>query len=707
MSDSTPTWKQPSLGDPLQYIKGVGPKRAQLLKKLDLNTVEDCLYFLPFRYEDRTEVKTAASLMAGEWVTFLGQVVDAGVIRIGRRRKIFEMVLKDDTGMVRAKWFQFNETYFADKFPIGQQVILSGKPSPRGRAGLEFVHPDIERVEGEEPEEIGSILPVYHITEGLSLKAMRAIQRNVVEKYVGCVEEILPEEILHRQGFPGRAEAFRLAHTPPRDTSPRDLDRFKTPAQRRLIFEEFFVLQLGLAYRRMHSREDTKGQAFKTRGPLIRDFVKLLPFELTGAQKRVLGEIMDDLEKPRPMNRLLQGDVGSGKTIVALTALLTTVENGAQAALMVPTEILAEQHFLNIQTYCRKLGLHLELMTSALTTSKKKALLESIEAGRTSIVVGTQALIQKTVRFHRLGLVVIDEQHRFGVLEREALNKKGWHPHVLIMTATPIPRSLALTLYGEMDVSLLDELPPGRQPITTRIFYENRHQAAYELMGRELDAGRQAYVVCPLIEESETSDLKAAQEVHEHLVREWPGRTIALVHGKLKQDERQKIMADFKSGAIQVLVATTVIEVGIDVPNATVMVIEHAERFGLSQLHQLRGRVGRGAHNSQCLLIAYPAVSGDGKARLEAITQSSDGFRIAEEDLKIRGPGDFMGTRQSGMPLLRVANLLRDFQALELARKEAFRLIDLDPGLADPAHRGLKRALSGVLGERMKLLDVI
>jgi ATP-dependent DNA helicase RecG len=707
MSDNNPSWKKTSLSDPLQFIKGVGPKRAELLKKLDLNTVEDCLYFLPFRYEDRTEVKDAAHLVPGQWVTFVGQVADAGAVRIGRRRKIFEMVLKDDTGMVRAKWFQFNEAYLTDRFPVGQRVIVSGKPGARGRAGVEFIHPDMERVEDEGPGEIGNILPVYHITEGLNLKAFRAIQRNVVEKYADIAEEILPEEILRRQGFPRRAEAFRLAHLPPRDTNPRDLDRFKTPAQRRLIFEEFFILQLGIAYRRMHSESDTKGQVFKTRGPLIRDFVKLLPFELTGAQKRVLGEIMDDLEGPHPMNRLLQGDVGSGKTIVALTALLTAVENGTQAALMVPTEILAEQHYLNLLPYCRKLEVHLELLTSALTPAKKQALSESIEAGRTHIIVGTQALIQKTVRFHRLGLVVIDEQHRFGVLEREALNKKGWHPHVLIMTATPIPRSLALTLYGEMDVSLLDELPPGRQPITTRIFYENRHQAAYDLMGRELEAGRQAYVVCPLIEGSETSDLKAAEEVHEALVRKWPGRTVALVHGKLKQDARQKIMTDFKNGDIDVLVATTVIEVGIDVPNASVMVIEHAERFGLSQLHQLRGRVGRGAHTSQCLLIAYPAISSDGKARLEAISQSADGFRIAEEDLKIRGPGDFMGTRQSGMPLLRVANLLRDFKALELARKEAFRLIDSDPKLADPAHRGLRKALSGALGERMKLLDVI
>ncbi len=707
MRESTPSWKTPSLNDPLQFIKGVGPKRAVLLKKLGLNTVEDCLFFLPFRYEDRTDVRDAASLTAGEWVTFMGEVVEAAELRIGRRRKLFEMVLKDNTGLVRAKWFQFNEAYMQEKFPVGQRVVVSGKPGPRGRAGLEFVHPDIERVEDEDPAGIGGILPVYHVTEGLGQKAFRAIQKNVVEKYAGLVEEILPAEVLRRQNFPGRAEALLMAHQPPKEASAPDLDRFRTPAQQRLIFEEFFLLQLGLAYRRTHSRDEAKGHAFKTRGPLIRDFVKLLPFELTGAQKRVLGEIMDDLGEAQPMNRLLQGDVGSGKTIVALTALLTAVENGAQAAIMVPTEILAEQHFLNIQPYCRKLDLKVELLTSALTAAKKQALLESVEAGRTGIVVGTQALIQKSVGFHRLGLVVIDEQHRFGVLEREALNRKGWHPHVLVMTATPIPRSLALTLYGEMDVSLLDELPPGRQPIVSRLYYDNRREAAYEFMGRELDAGRQAYVVCPLIEGSEASDLKAAAEVHEQLSGVWPGRTVALVHGKLKQEERQRIMTDFKQGKIHVLVATTVIEVGIDVPNATVMVIEHAERFGLSQLHQLRGRVGRGGHASHCLLIAYPPISADGKARLEAICKSTDGFTIAEEDLKIRGPGDFMGTRQSGMPQLRVANLLRDFKALELARREAFRLIDQDPKLAGREHQNLKRALSGLLGERMKLLDVI
>ena len=704
--------KKNSLQDSLQYIKGVGPKRAMLLEKLGLKTIEDCLYFLPFRYEDRTQVRKIAELVPGERVTFLGEIVDTGTTRAGPRRKIFEALVKDETGTIRARWFQFHEQYMTAKFPVGSRVVFSGKPeySRYQGGGLEVIHPDAEPVTGDETEtpEMGRIIPVYHTTEGLHMKSLRAILKNVIDGYADLEEEILPEEIIRRHQFPARADAIRSVHFPQPELPVKDLDHFRTPAQRRLIFEELFLIQLGLGFKRKHAQQTAHGKAFTTRGPLIAKFIKLLEFELTGAQKRILGEVMDDLEQDRPMNRLIQGDVGSGKTVVALICLLTAVENRTQAALMVPTEILAEQHFLNIEPFCRKLGISIELVTSALSAREKKAVQKKIADGEIQIVVGTHALIQKTIQFHNLGLAVIDEQHRFGVLQREAIGKKGTHPHILIMTATPIPRSLALTLYGEMDVSFLDEFPPGRQPIVTRLFYESKREQAHAILQREVDKGRQAYVVCPLIEESETLDLKNAMDVQEYLQNDLlPDRVVRLIHGKMKKEERQRIMSEFLAGKIHILVATTVIEVGIDVKNATLMIIEHAERFGLSQLHQLRGRVGRGKHASQCLLIAYPPFSEEGKARLEAIQKSGDGFVIAEEDLKIRGPGDFMGTRQSGMPILRAANLIRDIKILESARKEAFALIDRDPGLKNPEHRNLRQSMHQYLGSRLDLLNII
>lgn len=705
--------KKYSLDDALQYIKGVGPKRALLLEKLGLKCIEDCLFFLPFRYEDRTLVKKIADLVPGERVTFTGEIVVAETQRIGRRKKILEIQIKDNTGTISAKWFRFRELYMVEKYPIGSKVIVSGKPeiSRYQGGGLEVTHPDMEVIsltENETPE-IGKLIPVYHSTEGLHIKTLRAILNRVVETHAFLLKEILPDEILRRHNFPSRSTALYQVHLPTNDLPVKDLDHFRTPAQKRLIFEEFFLIQIGLAFKKQHiPKSVVRGKAFKTRGPLIGKFIKLLKFELTQAQKRILGEIMDDLEQDKPMNRLIQGDVGSGKTVAALICLLTAVENKTQCALMVPTEILAEQHFLNIQPYCEQLGVSIELVTSALPAKEKKIILQKIQEGETQIVIGTHALIQKSIEFKNLGLAVIDEQHRFGVLQREAIGKKGGHPHILVMTATPIPRSLALTLYGEMDVSFLDEFPPGRQPITTKLFYEPKRDQAYAILRQEADKGRQAFVVCPLIEESETLDLKTAIEVQEYLQNQlFPDLTIRLIHGKMKKEERQQIMAEFKAKKIDVLVATTVIEVGIDVPNATLMIIEHAERFGLSQLHQLRGRVGRGQHASQCLLIAYSSVSEDGKARLDAIQKSNDGFVIAEQDLKIRGPGDFMGTRQSGMPILRVANLIRDIKILESARKEAFALLDRDPGLKHPEHQNLKQTMQSYLGDKLNLMNII
>ena len=700
-----------SLDDPLQFVKGVGPKRADLLKKINLKTISDALFFLPFRYDDRSQVKKIIELIPGEMVSFIGKVIDAGTIRIGRRRKIFEALVQDDSGFTRVKWFQFNESYMAGKIKVGSELIFSGKPAHNKRGGgIEMIHPDIESGPGKVPEslEIGRIVPIYHSTEGLHLKSLRTIMKNVVDDYKDLVEEFLPEKILKRYKFPIRNKAIQRAHFPPVDTSTNLLEKFQDPSQKRLIFEEFFLLQLALAFKKRHLEIEERGRPFKTRGETIRRFLKLLKFDLTGAQKKVLGEIMDYLEKKEPMNLLLQGDVGSGKTVVALTALLTGVENECQAALMAPTELLAEQHFLIIRPFCDALNINIQLVTSTGTAKEKSYIRNCIEDGTTQIIVGTHALIQKKIEFSNLGLIVVDEQHRFGVLQREALGKKGLVPHVLIMTATPIPRSLALTLYGDMNVSFLDEFPPGRKPIKTRLFYENARETAYSLLEKDVKEGRQAYVVCPLIEESESIDLKAAIDVCSELQnRRLPNLTVQLIHGKLKKEERQKIMAEFKDGKIDVLVATTVIEVGIDVPNATIMLIEHAERFGLAQLHQLRGRVGRGKHASKCFLIARHALTEDGKARLSAIVKSRDGFAIAEEDLRIRGPGDFTGTRQSGMPLLRAGNLLRDIKLLELSRLEALDLIAKDPQLEAPEHAKLKDVLRRTLGDQMNLMQVI
>lgn len=699
----------PSLDDPIQFIKGVGPRKAILFEKLGLTSIEDCLYFLPFRFEDRTQLKKISQTVPGEYVTLTGEVLNSGTMFMGRRKRLFEVIVQDETGVIRAKWFRFNESYMKEKFKTGQKIILSGKPTVNKRSGLEIIHPDTEQVTGENVSslEIGKIVPVYHVTDGLHLKSMRTIINNVLDKYLHLIEEFLPDDLALRHNFPSRAEALAQAHFPPQGSSLKELDSFKTPAQKRLVFEELFLIQLGLACRKNRAKGEHPGTPFKTRGELIKRFVKILPFTLTRAQKRVLGEIMEDLEKEKPMNRLIQGDVGSGKTIVALTALLTAVDNGTQSALMVPTEILAEQHYLNIRPFCEKLGIEISLVTSALKGKERQSHFENIQTGRTQIVVGTHSLIQKDIQFKKLGLAVIDEQHRFGVIQREAIGKKGDHPHLLIMTATPIPRSLALTLYGDMDVSLLDEFPPGRREIVTDLFFENRREKAYSIMEKQLQQGRQAFVVCPLIEESEVIDLKAAVTVFDFIQEHLPKFTACLIHGKLKKEERQDIMARFLKKEIQVLVSTTVIEVGIDVPNATVMIIEHAERFGLAQLHQLRGRVGRGSHASHCLLMAYHPISEEGQARMKAMQNSNDGFIIAEEDLKIRGPGDFMGTRQSGMPLLKIANLLRDIKVLEIARKEAFHLINRDPGLTDQKHQRLKKALQRFLGNYMELMEVI
>jgi ATP-dependent DNA helicase RecG len=530
--------------------------------------------------------------------------------------------------------------------------------------------------------------------------------KNAVDLFAPKAFSGIPEEVCQRQNLIPLSEAFRKAHFPDAEDNISLLNEGKSPAHRRLIFDELFFLEIGLALRRSGTVMET-GIAFPVTHLYTNQLCKLLPFALTPAQERVLSEIESDMRLPHPMNRLLQGDVGSGKTIVALMAGLMAIEGGYQMALMAPTEILAEQHFLNIRPLVEKLGLRTALLTSSLKKSQKETLGEEIHAGKIHMVIGTHALIQEGVEFQRLGLVIIDEQHKFGVLQRVSLKKKGYNPDVLVMTATPIPRTLAMTLYGDLEVSVIDQLPPGRGTITTRVFNEKERFRVYRILREEISKGKQAYVVYPLVEESERLDLKDATQMAKHLQRDiFPEFRVGLIHGRLKSEEKETIMADFKSQRIHILVSTIVIEVGIDVPNASVMVIEHAERFGLSQLHQLRGRVGRGKDPSQCLLIAQYPRSEEAQRRLRVMEQTTDGFKIAEEDLAIRGPGELLGTQQSGLPDFRVANFVRDIQLLGEARKEAFSIISRDPILSLPEHLFTKETLKERWKGRLELATI-
>lgn len=685
-----------SWNTPVQYLKGIGPKRAILFQKLGVETLEDLLYFFPFRYEDRSQLKKIAYLKTGEEQTILGEVRAVSLVETSRRRmKIVDLAVGDETGLLHAKWF--NQPYLKDLFKNGEKVMLSGKVKANYYGGLhlEMESPQYEKVDDEEPQlHVGRIVPIYHETKGLTSRQIRSLMKSVLNQYGLKLPEMLPAGLLKKYQFPPLFEAVHELHFPTAGLELSELNLGKSAAHLRLSFDELFLLQLGLALRKKGLMEKEPGVAFRTDGPLENQFRSLLPFRLTGAQEKVISEIKKDMSSIYPMNRLVQGDVGSGKTLVALTAILIAIENGYQAALMAPTEILAEQHFLSLKEYLDKLGRSSLLLTSDMKKRSKEEALERVKSGLVDLVIGTHALIQEGVEFKKLGLAVVDEQHKFGVLQRAKLTQKGYRPDVLIMTATPIPRTLALTLYGDLNVSVIDELPPGRSAIKTVLFHDKQRERAYRLIEDELKKERQAYVVCPLVEESEKVDLKAAIETFAHLQKEvFPHRRIGLLHGKLRREEKESIMHDFKERRIDLLVATTVIEVGIDVPNATVMLIEHVERFGLAQLHQLRGRVGRGKEQSYCCMVAGYALSREGKQRLDAMVKSSDGFKIAEVDLEIRGPGEFFGTRQSGIPELRVANLMRDLSILESAREEAFEWVKQHPALDDAESRPLRAFL--------------
>ena len=537
------------------------------------------------------------------------------------------------------------------------------------------------------------IVPVYSETEGLRQKTLRKLVKSLLEDYVGQLSSPIPRQILERQRLMDFGEAFRYAHFPPDEASVERLNGFRSEGHRRIVFDEFFFLELGLALRKRGKALET-GFSFRAEGGLSRKLMELLSFPLTKAQERVIAEIRKDMEKPYPMHRMIQGDVGSGKTLVAIAACLHVVECGYQTAIMAPTEVLAEQHYLNLHRWVEPLGIRVALLTGGLRGSEREDLCQGIRRGEVQLVIGTHAVIQEGVEFRNLGLAIIDEQHRFGVVQRGLLKKKGKHPDVLVMTATPIPRTLAMTVYGDLDVSVLDEMPPGRVPVETKVFPESARERVYRLIEEEVRKGRQAFIVYPLVEESEKVDLRDATRMAEHFRKEvFPECRIGLLHGRMRSDEKEAVMVAFKRGELQILVATTVIEVGIDIPNASIMVVEHAERFGLSQLHQLRGRIGRGRHPSKCLLLTQYRASEEARVRLRAMERTSDGFQIAEEDLALRGPGEWLGVRQSGFPEFRVGHFLRDTAILAEARKEAFELVEEDPELIHPSHRTLKEIL--------------
>ncbi len=678
------------LQDRLQYLTGVGPQRATLLSRLGLETIEDALFFVPGRHEDRSRLTPFRELAEGIAQSCAGTVVRVNPPPRGVPRVPLSVSFRDGTGYLTAVWF--NQPYLEEKFDKirerQQRVFLHGRIARFRNGPLQMQHPDYEVVEDDEDETLhtGRLVPIYPLTEGLPQRWLRSLLWRVVAEHAAKVPESLPEAIRRRRRLSALPDAVRAIHFPQTEEN-------LAAARRRLVFDDFFLLQLGLAILR-HREERARGIPIAPPGDLVARLRRALPFTLTRAQERVWEEIRRDLAVPHPMNRLLEGDVGSGKTVVAALAILTAVEAGCQAAVMAPTEILAEQHLLTLRQWLPPLDVPVELLTSAIKGRERQVLLDGAKSGEIPCLVGTHALIQEGVEFRRLGLAVVDEQHRFGVVQRATLREKGDNPHVLVMTATPIPRTLALTLYGDLDVSVINEMPPGRQPIVTVARPEGARAQIYAFLRQQIKEGRQVYVVCPLVEESEVMDLKAATEMAERLKMEiFPDLKVGLLHGRLSFAEKEAVMRAFKDGQTHILVSTTVIEVGIDVPNAAVMLVEHAERFGLSQLHQLRGRVGRGPWKSYCILLESGTLSAEARRRMDAMTETQDGFRIAEVDLELRGTGLFFGTSQSGHSDLRVADLLLDRGILEEARPEAFALVAADPDLRHPEHRVLRKAL--------------
>jgi len=693
----------PVLGTPLQYLKGVGPRRAADLERVGLVTVEDLLYRFPLRYEDRSRLQSIGSLKPGGSASIAGRVVACG-LRSTRRPgfKIFEAAIDDGSGSLRAVWL--NQPFLRDIFARGQHVVLYGLVEMRGSLSLQITNPQYEILDDEDGETIhtGRIVPVYEKAGAVTPKMQRRLVFDALQRLPPDLPDPLPDDVRARLALPARGAALLATHFPPADADLGSLNLFATPAQRRLIFEEAFLFQMGVLARRQTAAAERKPIAIHVDDRIRESARAVLPFRLTNGQKHALKEIVDDMQRAQPMNRLLQGDVGAGKTIVALLAAIVAMENGLQVAFMAPTEVLAEQHFANIARLLQASRFRVALLTGSTTSAARKTQLAEIASGAAQLVVGTHALVQGDVAFRQLGLAVIDEQHRFGVLQRATLRAKGLHPDVLVMTATPIPRTLALTVYGDLDVSMIRELPAGRVPVRTAAKPESRRDEVYAFVRGQLEAGRQVYVVYPLVEESAKVDVKAATEMAEHLAHAvFPEYRVGLLHGRMKADAKDRVMKAFAAGDLPVLVATTVIEVGVDVPNASVMIVEHAERFGLSQLHQLRGRVGRDRHQSFCFLMYQSPLTEDARERLKALTETTDGFEIAERDLTLRGPGDFFGTRQAGVPTFRLIDLVRDRELLDVAHREASRYF----AGAVPEAASLDRLLHA-WQERFRLIEV-
>jgi ATP-dependent DNA helicase RecG len=686
------------LTTPVQYVKGVGPRLAEILATKGIATVGDLLNYLPFRYEDRLNPRGIAELRAGEMATVIGEVRTSGLFRT-RKMPIFQLTVGQGRSKLRCLWF--HGAYLQDKFKPGQLIALYGKVEQDSRRGeLQIVQPQFEMLgdaggNGAEDKaaaslEVGRIVPIYESAgQGrVTARWFRRVIRTALDDLTPDLAETIPAAVRSRLALVSPREALWKVHWPEAGESLADLQSSRTPAHIRLIFEELFFVELGLELKRRQQKAQT-GIAFRLDDRVREAIKKILPFHPTAAQKRVLKEIAGDMQKPYPMRRLLQGDVGSGKTIIGFQAAIIAIENGCQVALMAPTEILAQQHYFSARRILEGAGYRIVLLTGSLEADRKREIRRHIAQGNAQLVIGTHALLEEKVEFAKPGLVIVDEQHRFGVMQRLKLMKKSGEgsdpsaspgqalsspaePDVLVMTATPIPRTLALTLYGDLDLSVLDELPPGRTPIVTRRITDDRSPEVWDFVRRQAAKGHQVYVVYPVIEENEETELKAAIKMYRELSEKvFADLKVGLLHGRLDSEVKDQVMGMFQKGELQILVATTVIEVGVDVPNATVMVIEHAERFGLAQLHQLRGRIGRGAAKSYCILMTGGKVTEEGERRLDAMVRTNDGFQIAELDLELRGPGEFFGTRQAGMPSFRVANLIRDRQLLELAKREA------------------------------------
>lgn len=678
------------INESIQYVKGIGPKKAEKLNKLGIYTIKDLLYYFPRQFEDRSVIKKIAQLEDEEKVTVKALITNIESYTPKKGMTITRIDVKDDTGF--AKLTFFNREYIKNTFRVGDSILAFGKVKKNGRF-VELNSCELEYLSAS-PKNIGKLVPVYPLSYGVTNKDIMNTVRMVFESKDIKIPEYMPEYILKKYRLCGIEYAIKNIHFP------KDKESLKI-ALYRLIFEELLVLQLGLFMYKGGS-SDEKGILFK-RNQRLDEVLKSLPFSLTRAQNRALNEIIDDMCSEKVMNRLVQGDVGSGKTVVALLALAECVFNGYQGALMAPTEILAQQHYESFTETFEDIGINVELLTGSVTKKQKEGILQRARDGEIDILIGTHALIEDNVEFKNIGLVITDEQHRFGVRQRGKLSSKGESPDILVMTATPIPRTLALILYGDLDISIIDELPPGRQPIETIAVEKKKRGKVYNsLVRREVDKGRQVYIVCPLVEKSETLDITSATETAEEIKRDFfPDLRVGLLHGKMKPSEKDTIMTAFKNHELDILVSTTVIEVGVNVPNSTLMIIENAERFGLAQLHQLRGRVGRGKHQSYCVLI-YGSNSEVCRKRMNIMEETNDGFKISEKDLEIRGPGEFFGTMQHGVPELKVANLFKHMKILKTVQQEARIIIGEDPTLDFKEYRGLKREIESKFKDKIE-----